>query len=153
MYVQWDECMTILRTQYAMVFVLSEMKIDHSVDRLIHPFAQRSRVFMGYVPPDNSVQPTAKSCRQANRRLNQLAALPELVNEIPKFTDVRFGRKCRRPEEIQRVERMVFARLYQDVSSQAAWPQFRTAPPARKPCPETAAEDITHFLAQLVIVL
>jgi len=38
------------------------------------------------VPPENSVQPTAKSYRQANRRLNQLAALPESVNEIPKFT-------------------------------------------------------------------
>ena len=38
------------------------------------------------VPPENPVQPTAKSCRQANRRLNQLAALPESVNEIPKFT-------------------------------------------------------------------
>ena len=40
------------------------------------------------VAPENSEQTTAKSYRQANRRPNELGALPELVNEIPKFTDV-----------------------------------------------------------------
>jgi|SRR5215469_1584414 len=36
------------------------------------------------VPPENSVQPTAKSYRQPNRRLNQLAARVSLMSSLPR---------------------------------------------------------------------
>ena len=55
---------------------------QHLVAKSLHD------LFSPTVAPENSVQPTAKSYRQANRRPNQLGALPDLVNEIPKFTDV-----------------------------------------------------------------